>query len=194
MGTVVTVVIIVVVLLAAAALFYLYQRRRSGQLQQRFGPEYEHELEESGDRRTAERQLRERERHVSELDIRPLTSESAEHYRVEWSRIQQSFVDQPGAAVANADDLVLQMMREAGYPLDEFDQRVKDISVEHPEVAAHYRDAHQVAVAQTRGEADTEELRQAVTAYRYLVEALLADSGHPDGRHRAEETDAKEQA
>jgi hypothetical protein len=194
MDTVVTVVIIVVVLLAAAALFYLYQRRRSGQLQQRFGPEYEHQLEESGDRRTAERELRERERHVSKLDIRPLTSESAEYYRAEWSRVQQSFVDQPGAAVANADELVLQMMREAGYPLDEFDQRVNDISVDHPEVAAHYRDAHRVAVAQTRGEADTEELRQAVTAYRYLVEALLADSGQATGRHRAQSTDAKEQA
>jgi hypothetical protein len=194
MDTVVTVVIIVVVLLAAAALFYLYQRRRSGQLQQRFGPEYEHQLEESGDRRAAERELRERERHVSKLDIRPLTSESAEYYRAEWSRVQQSFVDQPGAAVANADELVLQMMREAGYPLDEFDQRVNDISVDHPEVAAHYRDAHRVAVAQTRGEADTEELRQAVTAYRYLVEALLADSGQATGRHRAQPTDAKEQA
>jgi hypothetical protein len=82
------------------------------------------------------------------------------------------------------------MMREAGYPVDEFDQRVNDISVDHPEVAEHYREAHRVAVAQTRGEADTEELRQAVTAYRRLVEALLADSG--DGEHRSPTT--REQA
>ncbi len=194
MNTVVTIVVIVVVVLAAAALFYLYQRRRSGQLQQRFGPEYEHQIEESGDRRSAERDLRERERRVSKLEITPLTSEAAEHYRVEWNHVQQSFVDEPGAAVADADQLVLRMMREEGYPVDEFDQRVNDISVDHPEVAAHYRDAHRVAVAQTRGEADTEELRQAVTAYRYLVEALLADSGHTNGRHRPQSTDAKEQA
>jgi hypothetical protein len=201
MDTVVIVVIIaVVVLLAAAALFYLYQRRRSGELRQRFGPEYEHTIDESGDRRTAERDLRERERRVSKLEIRPLTSEAAEHYRTEWSHVQQSFVDEPGAAVADADQLVLRMMREEGYPVDEFDQRVNDISVDHPEVAAHYRDAHRVAVAQTRGEADTEELRQAVTAYRYLVEALLADNGrtngngHTNGRHRPQSTDAKEQA
>jgi hypothetical protein len=195
MDTVVIVVIIaVVVLLAAAALFYLYQRRRSGELRQRFGPEYEHTIDESGDRRAAERDLRERERRMSKLEIRPLTSEAAEHYRTEWSHVQQSFVDEPGAAVADADQLVLRMMREEGYPVDEFDQRVNDISVDHPEVAAHYRDAHRVAVAQTQGEADTEELRQAVTAYRYLVEALLADSGHATGRHRAESTDAREQA
>lgn len=192
MDTVLTVVIIVVVVLAAAALLYMYQRKRSGELQQRFGPEYEHTIEESGDRRSAERELRERERRVSKLDITPLSRQSAEQYRAEWALVQQSFVDQPAAAVADADQLVLRMMREAGYPVDEFDQRVNDISVEHPEVAAHYRDAHQVAVAQAKGEADTEQLRQAVTAYRYLVDALLADSGKQStGKHS---TEAKEQA
>lgn len=188
METVVTVLIIVAVLLAVAAGLYWYQRRRSGQLRKQFGAEYEQTLEESGDRRATERELRNREQRVAELDITPLSSESAEHYRAEWNRVQQSFVDRPGAAVADADRLVLQMMREEGYPVDEFDQRVNDISVEHPEVAAHYRDAHRVAVAQTRGEADTEELRQAVTAYRYLVDALLADS---NGKHSS---DTREQA
>lgn len=186
MDTALTVVIVAVVVLAAAALLFMYQRRRSGELQQRFGPEYERTLEESGDRRSTERELRQRERRVSKLDITPLSHESAEHYRAEWAHVQQSFVDQPAAAVADADQLVVRMMRESGYPVDEFDQRVNDISVEHPEVAAHYRDAHRVAVAQAKGETDTEELRQAVTAYRYLVEALLADS--------TPSTDVKEQA
>jgi hypothetical protein len=191
MGTVLTVVVIVVVVLAAAAALFLYQRKQSAQLHERFGPEYEHTLEDSGDRRSAERELRERERQVSKLDIVPLSRESAELYRGEWAQIQQSFVDRPGAAVADADRLVLRMMRETGYPVDEFDQRVNDISVDHPEVAAHYRDAHRVAVAQAHGEADTEELRQAVTAYRALVDALLADSVNGN---RTQPTDAKEQA
>ncbi len=193
MDTVLIIVIIVVVLLAAAAAFFMYQRRRSEQLHERFGPEYEHTLEESGDRRSAERELRGRERRVSKLDIVPLSRGSAELYREEWAHIQQSFVDTPGAAVADADQLVLRMMRESGYPVDEFDQRVNDISVEHPEVAAHYRDAHRVAVAQARGETDTEELRQAVTSYRALVDALVADGEDQSGRHRAQPTDAKEQ-
>ncbi len=87
--------------------------------------------------------------------------------------MQGSFVDAPGDAVAQADRLVLRMMRESGYPVDDFDQRAADISVDHPEVAVNYREAHRVAVAQTRGEADTEDLRQAVTAYRRLVDTLL---------------------
>jgi hypothetical protein len=193
MGTVLTIVIIVVVVLAAAALFVLYQRRRSGELQQRFGPEYERTVEESGDRRSAERELRGRERRVSHLDISPLSRESAESYRAEWAEVQRSFVDRPAGAVADADHLVLRMMREAGYPVDEFDQRVNDISVDHPEVAAHYRDAHRVAVAQERGEADTEDLRQAVTAYRQLVDALLADSD-ANRTYDDRPTNAKEQA
>jgi hypothetical protein len=194
MGTVLTIVILVVVLLAAAALFFVYQRRQSNQLQQRFGPEYERTLEESGDQRSAERELRQRERRVAKLDIVPLSSGSAALYREEWAEIQQSFVDQPAAAVSDADRLVLRMMRETGYPVDDFDQRVNDISVEHPQVATHYREAHRVAVAQARGETDTEELRQAVTSYRALVDALLAGSEDEHERHRTQPTDAKEQA
>jgi hypothetical protein len=202
MPTVLTIVIIVVVVLAAAALLFMYQRKRSGQLRQRFGPEYQHTLEESGDRRSAERELRERERRVSQLDIGPLSRGSAAAYEAEWADIRQSFVDQPASAVADADRLVLRMMREAGYPVDDFDQRVNDISVEHPEVAAHYRDAHRVAVADSRGEADTEDLRQAVTAYGRLVDALLHDSAHQRAEDGADQhaartarpTNAEEQA
>ncbi|TCC29039.1 hypothetical protein [Kribbella speibonae] len=189
MGTVLTIVIIVVVLLAAAALFYLYQRRRSGELQQRFGPEYERTVEESGDRRSAERELRGRERRVSRLNITPLSRESAQTYRAEWAEVQQSFVDRPAGAVADADRLVLRMMRESGYPVDEFGQRADDVSVEHPAVAMHYREAHRIAVAQARGDADTEDLRHAVTAYRQLVEALLDDS-----ENTSRSTNTKEQA
>jgi len=192
MDTVVIIVVIVVALLVVAVTAYLVQKRRSDQLQQRFGPEYDRTIEESGDRRAAERDLRERERRHSELDIQPLSGESATRYRIEWDNLQQGFVDRPGTSVAEADHLVLRMMREAGYPVDDFDQRANDISVDHPEVATHYRDAHRVAVAQTRGEADTEQLRQAVTSYRRLVDVLLADNAN--GRHRAEPTDTREQA
>ncbi|MFI5693957.1 hypothetical protein ACIA58_19075 [Kribbella sp. NPDC051586] len=190
MGTVLTIVIIVVVVLAAAALLFMYQRRRSGELQQRFGSEYEHTVEESGDRRSAERELRGRERRVSRLEISPLSRGSAAAYEAEWADIRQSFVDHPASAVAEADRLVLRMMRESGYPVDDFDQRVNDISVDHPEVAAHYRDAHRVAVADSRGEAGTEDLRQAVTAYGQLVDALLHDSAD----HHSRPTNAEEQA
>jgi len=191
MGTVITIIVIIAVVIVAGAAFYAYQRRRSGQLQQRFGPEYERTLEQSGDRRTAERDLREREHRRSKLELKPLSAESTAQYRTEWSNLQGGFVDAPGDAVAKADRLVLRMMREAGYPVDDFDQRAADISVDHPEVAENYREAHRVAVAQTRGEADTEDLRQAVTAYRRLVDVLL---DHGDHQHTTGPTDTREQA
>ena len=194
MGTVLTILVIVVVLLAAAAAFFYFQRRRSDELRDRFGPEYERTVEQSRGRHEAERELRGRERRVSRLEITPLSRESAATYRDEWADVQQSFVDRPAGAVMAADRLVLRMMRESGYPVDEFDQRVDDISVEHPEVAAHYREGHRVAVAQARGEADTEDLRRAVTAYRHLVDALLDDSETTTRARRSRPTDTKEQA
>jgi hypothetical protein len=189
MGTVITIVIIAVVVIAAGVAAYAYQRRRSDQLQERFGPEYERTVEQSDDRRSAERELRQRESRRAKLDVQPLSGASAERYRAEWNALQQGFVDEPGNAVTEADRLVIRIMRESGYPVDEFDQRAADISVDHPEVAEHYRQAHGVAVAQTRGQTDTEELRQAVTAYRRLVDVLLVvdhRDGSQDDRARAD--------
>jgi hypothetical protein len=191
MGTVITIIVIVAVVIVAAAAFYAYQRRRSGQLQERFGPEYDRTLEESGDRRAAERDLREREHRRSKLEVKPLSAESTAQYRAEWDQLQGGFVDAPGDSVAKADRLVLRMMRESGYPVDDFEQRADDISVDHPEVAQNYRQAHRIAVEQSRGEADTEDLRQAVTAYRRLVSVLL-DRG--DERHTTGSKDSREQA
>ena len=64
MGTVITIIVIVVVVAAAIVAAYAYKRRRSDQLQQRFGPEYERTIEESGDRKAAERDLRQREQRI----------------------------------------------------------------------------------------------------------------------------------
>ena len=175
MDTAVVLIVVAVVVLAAGAAAYLFQKRRSAQLQERFGPEYERTLEQSGDRRATERELSARQKRVAKLDINPITGDDARQYRDRWNTLQGRFVDDPSGAVDEADALVVQMMREAGYPVDDFDQRVDDISVDHPEVAQNYREAHDIAVANTAGTADTEQLRQAVTAYRNLVDVLLDD-------------------
>lgn len=175
MDTVVVVVIVVVVVAVAVAAAVLYRRRRSDQLRQRFGPEYERAVEDTDDRREAEKDLRHRERRRSAFEVKPVTGPDAARYRQEWADIQQLFVDEPAEAVERADRLVVQIMRDSGYPVDDFEHRVDDISVDHPEVAQHYREAHLVAVAQAAGDADTEQLRQAVTSYRHLVAALLHD-------------------
>ena len=90
-------------------------------------------------------------------------------------------MDEPSTAVSEADRLVVRMMREAGYPVDAFAQRAKDISVDHPEAAQSYRTAQRIAVASSQGLADTEDLRQAVTAYRRLADVLIDDPG--DNHH-----------
>ena len=175
MGTAIVLIVIAAVILAAGAAAYLYQKRRSDQLQERFGPEYERTLEQSGDKRATERELAARQKRVAKLDIHPITGDDAQRYRTQWNTLQGRFVDEPSGAVDEADALVVQMMNDAGYPVDDFDQRVDDISVDHPEVAQYYREAHDIAVANTAGTADTEQLRQAVTAYRRLVDVLLDD-------------------
>jgi hypothetical protein len=94
-------------------------------------------------------------------------------------------VDDPSDAVRNADRLVVEVMAARGYPVEDFDQRADDLSVSHPEVTQRYREARGIAQANEDGNADTEDLRQAVTSYRSLVLALLGDDGdrsQPDVR------------
>ena len=55
------------------------------------------------------------------------------------------FVDNPETAVGVADRLVTEVMRQRGYPVDDFDQRAADISVDHPQIVDNYRAAHGIA-------------------------------------------------
>ncbi len=184
MGTTVVILIVVVVVLLvialAAAGLVLSRRRRSKELEERYGPEYERSLAETGDRRATEAQLEEREKRHDQLDVRDLRPEERERYSASWTTIQQSFVDDPVQAVHQADSLVTDIMRTRGYPVDDFERRAEDISVEHPQVVAHYRSARDIRQATENGTADTEQQRHAVTSYRELIDALLG-SDHSSG-------------
>jgi hypothetical protein len=48
--------------------------------------------------------------------------------------------------------------------------------VDHPLVIENYRRAHEIALRQTRGQASTEDLRQAMIHYRTLFEDLAGES------------------
>jgi hypothetical protein len=78
---------------------------------------------------------------------------------------------------------VLEVMDARGYPVaGDFEQRAADVSVDHPEVVEHYRAAHGISGRATTGEADTEDLRQAMVHFRALfVELLGADERLPAG-------------
>lgn len=161
-----------VVVVIALALFGA-DRRRSRQLEEKFGPEYGRTVAERGDRRAAESELREREQVRDRMEITPLSERQRERYRGEWHQVQSDFVDNPSSAVAEADRLVAEVMRERGYPVDDFEQQAAVVSVDHPDVVANYREGHAIYLNVDRGEASTEELRQAMQHYRALFDDLL---------------------
>jgi hypothetical protein len=177
MSTVLIIVIVVVVVLltasAVAAATIGRRKRRSKQLQDRFGPEYDRALERHGGRKEAEAKLAEREERREGLEVRPLEREQQERFAAEWERVQGRFVDAPQEAVRESDHLVKEVMRQRGYPVEDFEQRADDVSVDHPHVVDNYRSAGRIAERNERGDASTEDLRQATVHYRALFEELL---------------------
>lgn len=180
------VILAIVVVIALGVIGWLWARmRRTQQLQDRFGPEYTRTVDEHGDAGAAEKELREREARREQFDIRPLASESRTRYLVRWKEVQACFVDDPAPAVGDADRLIGEVMRERGYPVDDFEQRASDLSVDYPEVVENYRAGHAIA-AGGEGDADTEDLRQAMVHYRSLFDRLVErqDAVDPVGLQR----------
>lgn len=173
------VVAIVIALLAIGfALFTYIQKNRSRHLRSRFGAEYDRVVDRYGDQHKAEEDLSYRERRVEKLHIRELDGRETNRFTEAWLQEQARFVDNPYQAVANADRLVGDLMKTRGYPVGDFEQRAADISVDHPVVVENYRAAHHIAGRSERGEANTEDLRQAIVYYRTLFEDLLKRHVH----------------
>jgi hypothetical protein len=169
---IVVAVVIVVVVLALVASLVKRRRTRQG-LQERFGPEYDRTVDESGGERAATSELREREKRHEEFDIRPLEPQEAERYRAEWVDVQAKFVDDPALAVGEADRLIMSVMEARGYPVEDFETRASDLSVEHPAVVEHYRTGHRLADDVSGGDESTETLRQAMQHFRALFDELV---------------------
>ena len=184
MDTGLLVAILVVVILLALLAFFAGRQRRSRKLQDTFGPEYDRTVEEAGDRRAAETELRERTERRAGFDIVPLESEARDRYIEAWRNTQAQFVDEPVEATREADRLITSVMRDRGYPVDDFEQRAADVSVDHPQVAENYRAAHAVYQANEQGLASTDDLRQAFVHYRSLFSELLdvEGDGHKEAR------------
>ena len=171
-NTVTFVILLVAVVLAVVA-WLIVQRQRSLRLKRRFGPEYDTTVSEFHSRSKAETELLKREDRVARLKIVPLTSADAARFSQAWNTLQSRFIDNPKGVVAQADQLVRELMEKRGYPMGDFERRAADISVDHPAVVATYRVAQAIAASDARGEADTEELRKAVIYYRALFDELL---------------------
>jgi hypothetical protein len=172
------VIIVAVIVLAAAGiatLLYL-QKRRTEKLRTQFGgAEYSRAVKEGGGRRQAEAALDQRADRVERLQIRTLAPADRVRFIDSWANVQSRFVDGPGGAVTDADQLLGDVMSTRGYPMSDFEQRAADISVDHPLVLDNYRAAHHIALRQKLGQASTEDLRQAMIHFRTLFEELVGE-------------------
>jgi hypothetical protein len=173
-GTIVIIIVAILVVVAIVAGVVYDQRRR--RLRQRFGPEYDRLVEETGSRSKAEAELASRQRRVAGLDIRPLDPAARARYAENWAAVQEQFVDSPQEAVMTAQRLVMTVMQDRGYPIEGGDQMIADLSVDHANVLDHYRAAYDINQRAADNAATTEDLRQAMIHYRALFQDLLDDA------------------
>jgi hypothetical protein len=166
---------VVVVLVVAVLVAAVTSRRRRSRLHERFGPEYDRTVQRSGGRRQAEHDLRERVERHDALELHDLSNDARAGYEQRWADLERGFVDRPQVTLADADSLVTLVMRERGYPVEDFEARSQLVSVDHPAVVENYRVGHRIYGKTVEGTASTEELRQAVIAYRSLFRELVTE-------------------
>jgi hypothetical protein len=179
---------VVIAVLIIAVIVLTRRQQATKRLKSRFGSEYERTLDELGGQRKAEAELHQREQRVEKLELKPLEPDERSRFTDRWRRIQSAFVDDPGTALTDADRLVGEVMTARGYPSADFEERSADVSVDHAEVIESYRKAHAIALRNQKGEAGTEDLRQAMVAYRTLFDELVgAPANDVASDHQREE-------
>lgn len=172
--------ILALLVVAALLLWWLYRSRRTSGLRDRFGKaEYNRTLDNHDTRAEAEAALLEREKRVSELELHPLAPDERERFAQDWHSAKTRFVDDPAAAVGEADRVIRVVMGARGYPIADFDARYESLTVDHGEVARHYRAGQDIAGRAVEGQATTEELRQAMIHYEALFGQLLSVDSDP---------------
>jgi hypothetical protein len=174
---IVTAIIVLIAVVAVLAVLFLTRRRKTEHLKQKFGSEYDRVVHQHGDPQRAETVLEQREKRVSRFEIRTLPPAERDGYVQLWAFVQKKFVDDPKAAVNEADRLVTEVMKARGYPMGEFNQRADDISVNYPNAVANYRAAHDIVMRHGQGQASTEDLRKAMVHFRSLFDELLGKPG-----------------
>lgn len=187
-GVIVAIVVIVAVAVAAAI---EYNRRRK---RAEFGPEYDVLVEQEGGRRAADREISRRQRAYSKLELRPLPPAERARQPEDWRRVQESFVDDPAAALSSADALVLRLARTRGYPSGGGQELIELLSIPHTSTVTGYRDAIRIREAAERDphSVSTEEMRQAFQGYGAIFEDMLAAADTDAGAQPAQSSEVRE--
>lgn len=177
MSTIVWIILGVVIVAVIVAAALVMRSRSRARLQERFGPEYDREVTARGSERDAARHLSDVADRRDQLDIHPLDRTARDRYTRRWEAVQAEFVNRPAGALDEADRLITDVMRDRGYPVEDFGERAELVAADHPQVVEHYRAAH--AARQDHhgspGAVDTEQLRQAFVHYRALFDELVLD-------------------
>jgi hypothetical protein len=186
---VVLIIVVLILAVAAGVAAWYFWRQRS--LRNQFGPEYDRVVADQDSRLAADRELRARQRRHDELELRPLDEEDRARFAEEWQRVQEQFIEDPANAVVSGEHLVNKLMAQRGYPKGNYDERLAVLSVEHGQTLDHYREAHDMYLRAQGGEADTEELRQALVHYREIFGELLSEgTSRMDGQRARTERPA----
>jgi hypothetical protein len=173
--------ILAIILIGAAMitvlliLFQFQRRRKTEELKGRFGPEYARTIQETGSKTRGEEKLTKLEKRVERLHIHPLPQTECLQFAESWRVVQAKFVDNPQQALRDADSLLGMVMSARGYPVADFEERAAEISVDHPLVVIRYRAGHDIAIRHSKGQANTEDLRQAMVHYRALFDEMIAE-------------------
>ena len=212
MDTTTMIILGLVVLALIALLIWASARNKARQaekreeLRERFGPEYDRAVQEHGSEKDAASRLGDVAKTRDKLEIRDLSPEQRDRYASDWMEVQAAFVDAPDAALRDADRLVGSVMRDRGYPVDDFDTQSDMVAADHPTIAQNYRAAHAIRMRTDEGRdgAGTEDLRQAFVHYRLLFAELLSDgrtgmdqaarSGRMDPSDRIDQSDRMDQS
>lgn len=176
--------VVLAVVVITIAVVALEKKRRSAALRRRFGPEYDRAVDEHGERRAAEAELRGRVKRRADLHLRELSPAARDQYVAEWRAVQARFVDEPRESIVEAERLVDRLAADRGYPAED---RLEMLAVDHPRPVDDHRVAHEVVRQGDRDESDVaiDDLRAAFVRHRRLFEALVEDG---DGRDRSAPT------
>ncbi len=121
------------------------------------------------ERNAPSREQREGARNVR-ISRKPLNAAEATRFSERWYLLQCRFVDNPQNVVAEADQLVRELLEKRGH-LD----GGLEIDIDHSTLVTTYIAAQAITARHGGSEPDTEVLRKALIYYRALLTELLVD-------------------
>jgi hypothetical protein len=109
--------------------------------------------------------------------IRPLSATDRDRFAESWLHTRVQFVDDPARSFVAADQLVEKMLQRGGVEARKLaegvDGYVHSLVERHPELVSRYREARRIAADHQRGEANHDDLRQALVCYQTVCDELL---------------------